>query len=105
MLNSYCEQLFNSVSILLLISACLSTVSMVTPLALSLAGIVGRILLNSLPTFGIKFGVSVVVLPLESCFRLKRPAREGLNMKFVVYAIVSATSDETHFVTYFGSNS
>ena len=53
-----------------------------------------RILLNSQPISGIKFGMSAVVLPPESSSRLKRPARVGSSMKFVVYAVVSATSGE-----------
>ena len=60
---------------------------------LSLVGIIQLYPSSILHTFGIKFGLSVVALPLVFYSRPKRTAREGLNIKFVASIIAKVTLD------------
>ena len=59
---------------------------------LSLVGMMQLYPSNILHTFGIKFGLSEVALPLVFYSRSKRTAR-GLSMKFVASVIVKVTLD------------
>ena len=60
-------------------------------MVLSLVGIDLHIPLSNLLSFGTKFGLIVVVQPLESCSRLRRTAKGDLSMRFVGSTVVKIT--------------
>ena len=60
---------------------------------LYLVGIMQHFLSSRLPTFGTKFGQSVVALPLVCYFRLKSTLKEDSSMKSVASSGVNVTLD------------
>ena len=71
----YCVQLFNCI-----VAAADPSAINVYAIHFSLVGMMLLYPSNILRTFGIKFGLSVVALPLVFYSRSKRTAREGLRL-------------------------
>ena len=93
MLNSYCEQLFNSVPTAA--DLCLPKYRVNGHTSCSLSGWnSGTRPLKQSANFWHKVWSECGCPSSGVLFQIKRPARESLSMNFVVYAIISATSDE-----------